>query len=261
MTVSSPSRGRLTRPTLFGIGVLLSYQLAWTAGIIPITSFPSLTQLGSSLGTELSGTSLWRHVWGTCWIWLSGLAIGAVLGVVGGLVIGANSVLQRLTQPTIDAVRPVPMIMLLPVAILLLGMGPKLGLVLVAFSVFWPMVIHTIYGVTGVDAVAGDVSRVLQLGRVRTLSFITIPAALPLIFTGLKVAAATGLVVQVGVALIVGGDGMGGAIAAAQIAGAIPEMYLYVLLTGLLAVAVMGGLTRVERRLVFYSPAHRKVAA
>ena len=113
---------------------------------------------------------------------------------------------------------------------------------LVAFAVFWPLVIQVIYGVRSVDPTALDTAAALQVRGLRRFVVVILPSAAPFVATGLRVAAAVALIVDVVAELIGGGSGVGLQILTAENSGptAFPVMYAYILVAGLL-VLLAGG--------------------
>ena len=122
---------------------------------------------------------------------LGGLAIGVVLGIVFGVLLGSIRVLDRLLEFSIESVRPVPSVALIPIALLAFGFGYRLEWAIVAFSCVWPVFIMTRAAVAGIPRGLLDVASVLELPPLRRFFAILLPAALPTAFVGIRRGKAT----------------------------------------------------------------------
>jgi len=247
------------------VGVVLAVLLAWQAlsatGALPSQEFPSATGTFAALGRVLQSAELWHAIRDTLAGWALGLLIGASLAILIGTVLGLNRFAYRSAIPVIEFLKTVPIIAILPLAILLFGATLKMKFLLIAFGVFWPMVIQVIYGVRSIDPTVRDTARVLQLRGARRFAVVTMPSAAPFIMTGLRVAAATALVLDIVAELIGGGAGLGLSILFAQNAGPseVTTMYAYIVVTGLLGVLVTGLFILLERRVLHWHPSQRNL--
>jgi NitT/TauT family transport system permease protein len=145
----------------------------------------------------------------TLWASLAGLVLGGGLGLILGILIGLFAPLARLLQVTIEALRPVPSIALLPIALLIFGFGFALEISLVAFATFWPVVIISQAAIAGVEPMLMDVSRALGLGFAGRIVKIVIPATLPRIFVAFRLAAGIALIVAVTAEIVNNPIGLG----------------------------------------------------
>lgn len=188
---------------------------------------------------------------------LVGLAIGSLIGVALGVVIGSSRLLRDATTPTVEFLRPIPAISLIPVALVFFGLGTSMYRFVVAYAVVWPIFINTLYGVRGVDRMLHDVARTSGVGWVGRLVRVTLPAALPSIATGLRLGAAGALIVTVTTEFVQGTDGVGSYMERQQFAGNLDELYAAVVLTALLGYAINLALRAAERRGVFWAGEER----
>ncbi|MGH3625954.1 MAG: ABC transporter permease, partial [Sciscionella sp.] len=161
--------------------------------------------------------------------------------------------------PVVEFLKTVPAIAILPLVIIVFGATMEMKIFLVAFAVLWPLTIQVIYGVRAVDPLVRDTAKALQLRGLRRFGTITMPSAAPFIATGLRVAAATGLILAVIAELVGGAQGLGLNILTAENAGpsALPMMYAYILVTGVAGVVLTGLLTVLERRLLHWHESQR----
>ena len=126
--------------------------------------------------------------------WAIGLAIAAAAAIVLGIVIGSSDVLRRGTHSTIEFLRPIPSVALIPLAVLVFGTSLRSTLLLVVYAAFWQVLIQVLYGVGDVDPVASDTAKSYGLGRVARVRYLVWPTALPYVMTGLRLGAAVALI-------------------------------------------------------------------
>jgi ABC-type nitrate/sulfonate/bicarbonate transport system permease component len=178
--------------------------------------------------------ALLSAVGGTLESWAVGLGIATLLGVIGGALVGRSWIAEAFTEMLVRMMRPLPSLALIPVAILIAGLGLKMTAGLVAFTSFWPIFINTRYGVQQVDNLLIDSGRTLGLRHARLLTQVILPAAAPLIASGLQIAISLALVVTVSVELVSGSGGLGTFVMQAQQGNAVPTMYAGIIVGGLL---------------------------
>jgi NitT/TauT family transport system permease protein len=180
----------------------------------------------------------------------AGLAIGSVIGLALGIAFGVSSVLDRLMEVTIEAIRPIPSIALLPIALIALGFGYRMEIVIVAFACVWPMLILSRTAVRGVEPRLMEVSRALRLTPVQRIIKIIIPAALPRIFVAFRLSAGIALIVAVTVEIAINPLGLGAGIMQAQQALRADLMLAYLVWIGIVGYGLNLALVVVQR-LVF----------
>lgn len=193
---------------------------------------PTLRALGSH------GTELLHAVGGTMQAWAVGLAVAIVAGVVLGALVGRSSVAAASTEMLVRMMRPLPSLALIPVAILIAGLGLKMTASLVAFTSFWPIFINARYGVRQVDNLLIETGRTLDLRGFAMLRRVILPAASPLIASGIQVSVSLALIVTVSVELVGGTGGIGLFVLGQQQANQVPAMYAGILVGGLLGWAL-----------------------
>jgi ABC-type nitrate/sulfonate/bicarbonate transport system permease component len=124
-------------------------------------------------------------------------------------VLGSAKALDRLMEFSIESLRPIPSVALIPVAMLIFGFGYRMEIAIVAFAAFWPVLILTRNAVAGVDRALYDVARVLQLSALDRTRKIVLPAALPRIVVAFRLAAGIALTVAVTVEVTTNPLGLG----------------------------------------------------
>jgi NitT/TauT family transport system permease protein len=147
---------------------------------------------------------------------LLGLAIAALAGILGGAVLGLWPILDRVTSPTVEALRAIPAVAFMPLALMMFGFGVGLEASIVAYACVWPILIVTISAVRSIEPRLMEVADALQLSFPERLIKIILPAATARINVGLRVAAGISLVVAVTVEIVLNPRGLGYALVLAQ---------------------------------------------
>ena len=248
-------------PRLMGVvAILVVLEVCSRTGVLPRESFPPVSEIYRSLIGLLTEPGLWIEVGRTMRGWAVGLLLAAVLAVPLGMLLGASRRAFQMSRLVIEFLRPVPSVALIPLAVLVFGVGQDMKVFLVTFACFWPILFQSIYGVQDVDPVARDTARSYGLPPLARFTRVTLPSAAPYIATGLRISSAIALILALTAELVVGAPGLGRAIAVSQISGSITQMYALILATGLLGWLLNTVFLAVERRLLRWHPSHREVA-
>jgi len=215
----------------------------------------------SALAGE-GGTAAFRQaVADTLQQWALGLAIAVAAGATVGVLIGSVPLLRRVTASTIEFLRPIPSVALVPLVVLLLGTQLGSALVLIVYAAFWQVLVQTLYGVGDVDPIAEQTARCYGLGRWARVRYVLWPTAQPYVVTGVRLAASVALILAITAELVIGSPGLGQQIAAAQSGGATALAYGLILVTGLFGLVVNVGVRAVERRVLRWHVSVRGEAA
>jgi ABC-type nitrate/sulfonate/bicarbonate transport system permease component len=243
---------------LIGIAVAFAvWQLLTVTKVLDPVAVPPASETLTTLGPSLGTGRLWQGAAETLEGTGIGFALGAVAGVLTGTVIGLNDIAYRSSFLVIEFLKTIPVIAVLPLAVLIFGTSLQMKVLLVTFGVFFPVLMQTIYGVRSVDPVVSDTGRVFGLGAWARFKSITIPSAAPYIATGLRLAAAAALLLDVLSEIVAGGSGIGLQIMQGQEGGDIAYTYAMILLVGTIGVILVVGLTALERRLLGWHEIYR----
>ena len=145
-----------------------------------------------------------------------GLIVGGSLGVVLGIALGLSKRVAQMSSLSIEMLRPVPSVALIPLAMLVFGFGFRMEFAVVAFASFWPMLVLTQAAVAQVEPRLLEVSHVLGLSATQRCFKIVLPAIVPRLFVALRLGVAVALVVAVTVEIAANPNGMGYAMMIAQ---------------------------------------------
>jgi ABC-type nitrate/sulfonate/bicarbonate transport system permease component len=179
-----------------------------------------------------------------------GYGIACVVAVAAGLALGLSRPLRRATDPIVQFLRAIPPPALLPFGILVLGVGNAMKVFIIAFVCLWPVLLNTIDGVAGVDPTLRETARVYDIGPVDRVLRVTLPAAAPQIFAGMRTALSLALILMVISEMVASTNGIGYFVLQAQRSFAIPEMWSGILLLGILGYVLNAVFLLVERRVL-----------
>lgn len=230
------------------LGFLATWELIPRLGLIDAKYLPPASEVVMALVRDLGLTAFWVSVGETMKAWFLGLVLAIVLAVVLGFVIGSSTFLRRATNSTVEFLRPIPSVALIPLAVLLFGVKLESSLMLITYAAFWQVLIQVLYGVADVDMVANNTAKTYGLGPLARIRYVVFPTALPYLMTGVRLAATVALVLAITAELVIGSPGLGREIALAQSGGAISGMYALVLATGLIGVVINALMRLIEKK-------------
>lgn len=253
-------RRRLPAPVLGSaglLGLMAVIELAPRVGLVDPRFLPPFSEMVSALLEQVSTATFWTALGNTVLGWAIGLAIAMVAGVALGIVIGSVPLLRAATSSTIEFLRPIPSVGLIPLVVLLYGTDMKATLILVVYASFWQVLVQVLYGVQDVDPVARETARSYRFSSWTQVRTVIWPTALPYVMTGFRLAAAVALILEITGELIIGSPGLGNEIAVAQSSGAVASMYALVIVTGVFGVLVNLVARVLERRSLQWHPSVR----
>jgi ABC-type nitrate/sulfonate/bicarbonate transport system permease component len=248
-------------PAVAVVCALALWELVVGIGLLSEDHVPSMTATVAELAELLGDGDFWSAVGATLQGWAFGLGIAAALAIPLGILIGSSPLAYRAVRFVVEFLRPIPSVALVPLAVLIYGVGLESKVFLAAFASFWPLFVQTLYGVQDVDPVATDTARSFGLGRFERLWRIKLPSAVPYIATGLRISSAVALILAVTAEIVIGSEGLGRSINVARQGGAIELMYALIITTGLLGWLLNILTTQAERRVLHWHPSQRQVAA
>jgi ABC-type nitrate/sulfonate/bicarbonate transport system permease component len=179
-----------------------------------------------------------------------GYAIGVVLGVVIGVVFGVSRRIRLMFRPVAAFLRSVPPPVLIPPAIVLLGIGGAEKIAIIAFVCLWPVALNTEDGVVGIDPTILDTARSYNIKGIDRLRLVVLPAVAPRIFAGMRFSLSISVTMLVVAEMIASSNGVGFFVLNAEQSYSIPQMWAGILLLGLLGYLLNVALYAVERRVL-----------
>ncbi|NMH97449.1 ABC transporter permease [Pseudonocardia sp. K10HN5] len=230
------ARGRdRTIAVLTPIVLLALWEVLARTGLIDARFFPAPSSVFDRMVALMASGELWIHVGASLQRLFLGFWLGLVPAIVLGVVMGLNRSVRAAISPLVSGTYPIPKSALLPLILLIFGLGEMSKIVMVAIGVFYPVVINTMAGVVQVSSMHYDVARNFGAGRWQVFRTVAVPGAMPSIMTGIELGAGLGLIL-IAIAEMVGAQtGLGFMIWNAWQLYSVETMYV-----GLLVVALIG---------------------
>jgi ABC-type nitrate/sulfonate/bicarbonate transport system permease component len=226
---------------LLGVWELLAY-----VHVIDTRFFPSPSKIFGAMwqmvlpSAQFPGGELWFHVLVSLQRITIGFIIGAVPAVLVGVAMGLFSPIRAVIQPLIDATFPIPKVALLPLFIMIFGIGEESKYAIIATAVIYLVLINTVAGVRNIDRIYLDVGKNFHASRRMMFTDIALPGALPMIVTGLKLGMGVALLVIVTAEFVGAKSGIGYLIWTSWQVFQVEKMYV-----GLLVIAIVGFATAI----------------
>lgn len=173
-------------PWLVPVLLISSWQAASSLGWLSTRVLPAPTQVVEAFWALASSGELWTHVKVSAWRALTGLAIGGGLGLLLGLLTGSFRTVETLLDSTVQMVRNIPALALIPLVILWFGIEEEAKLFLISVSVFFPIYLNTFHGIRSVDPGLIEMGRTYGLNRWQLYTQIVLPGAVSSILVGLR---------------------------------------------------------------------------
>jgi NitT/TauT family transport system permease protein len=219
---------------------------------------PPASSIVAEAGRLVVTVEFWSALVATLWAALYGLLRAVVIAVPIGLLLGLSDRAYRAAITVVELFRPIPSVALVPLAILVLGRGTEMKVFLVTYACVWPILFNTIYGAHSVDRVSTDTATAFGLSRLRSARRVTLPAAAPFIFVGVKIATSIALILAVSAELVGGSpSGLGAEMFKAQQFGNLKLVYAYTLVTGVIGLVSYIGLEALDRRFFAWNQVER----
>ena len=254
--MSTPSRrAHRARGVGLQVTVVLAVLLVWKLGTEWADSlfFPPPNEVLSEVwnGWILDWSATWSdNLEPSLTRLLTGFLLAAVFAVSLGVAIGRSRTLGDYVEPIIHFVRSIPPPALLPLLLVLLGIGDDMKVVLIAIGVFPPILLNTADGVRSIDPLYLDTAAVYRIPRLRRLTRVILPAAAPEIFAGLRISLSIAVILMVISELIAATNGVGFRILQAQRQFKMVDLWAGLVVLGAMGAALNAVLALIERRVL-----------
>lgn len=236
-----------------GIAGVVVLGLVWEflprLGLVNSYFFPPLHAVLDALWAMIKDGELEKHLKASLVRSFTGFGLAIVTAIPIGAAIAWYRPVREFLLPVLEIFRNTAALAILPVFTLILGIGETSKIAIVLYACFFPILLSTITGVAGVDPQLLRSARVLDLSAVQTFRKVVFPAALPTIFTGIRISGAAAILVLIAAEMIGANAGLGYLINYSQFNFLIPKMYAGILTTSALGVALNYALIGIERRL------------
>jgi NitT/TauT family transport system permease protein len=231
------------------IGLLAAvWEIFPRLGVVDATFLPPLSDVLLAWRDLLTSGQLTEHLQASLARSLSGLALAIALGIPLGLLIGWYAPVATLLNPVLEVFRNTAALALLPVFVLILGLGETSKVAIICYACTWPILLNTISGVQSVDPLLIKSARSLGLGPLRLFQKVILPAAVPTVFTGVRLAGAYSILILIAAEMVGAKAGLGYLINYAQYNFAVPDMYAGIVTISAIGLVVNQVLVQIERR-------------
>jgi ABC-type nitrate/sulfonate/bicarbonate transport system permease component len=233
--------------------LLGALEWAVKAGKVNAALVPAPTVVAAKTWEIVSRGEVFAPLGSTLYLLAVAFVVSTVLAVGAGLLMGRHAWLHALFEPLLELLRPLPKPALLPPLILFLGLGDAMKLTVIGLGVFFPTLINTLQGVRGVDPVQLDVARTFGHSPRALLLKVVLPAAMPLVLSGMRISLGLGLVLVVVAEMMAGTGGVGYLIIDMQRTFQVAKMYAWILVLAVLGLLLNHLFVRLERRVIHWS--------
>ena len=225
------------RGNALGVGVVIALLLLWqvVAAIKQTVYVPTVTTIFATFIKEWFSPTFGQQAIPSLYRMVVGYAFACVIGISIGIIIGSFKKIYQLLDPVLQFWRAIPATAIIPVGILLIGIGDQMKMVVICFGAMWPILINSADGARLVPTERLDTARIFGLTPFETLIRVIVPSAAPMIAAGMRTGLSIAFIMIVVSEMIGSTDGLGYYILQAQRTFAIPEMY-----GGILLLAILG---------------------
>lgn len=255
MTARSGAEWRLGVAGIATLFVL--WELTVRAGLVSPLALPGPVAVVRALGALLIDPSFLAQAADTLIAWLLAMLLTVIVAIPIGLIMGYVSALYRPASTFVHAARSVPATSLIPVAILLFGLGTPMKVAVVCYAIAWPLVLNAMYGVHAVEGQLMTTGRSFGWGRTKLLWRVILPSAAPSIATGIRIAGSIGLLLVVSAEILGARRGIGTVLTVYEEAHRLDFVYAGIVVVGLLGMLISYALAALERAATPWAHANR----
>jgi ABC-type nitrate/sulfonate/bicarbonate transport system permease component len=230
--------------------LVAGWELASRADLVPLQTMSRPSDISAAWWTEFSSGALLIATLQTLQATFLGFLIATAIGILTGLVVGLSSAARLMVSPSLEALRPVPPVALIPISLLLLGFGVSMEAAVIAFACVWPILIATTAAVRASESRLYELAQILELSAFSYARKFVLPAALGRIGVGMRIGLGIALVVAVTVEIVVNPRGLGYGLIMAQQSMRPDSMYAQLLWVGIIGSVLNLLLTQFDRRIL-----------
>jgi NitT/TauT family transport system permease protein len=250
MTVSTAMRA--SAPLLVVLALLALWQFG--AVLMQQEYWPGLQEIFPALGAVLKSGELWPDLAGSLRRLAIGFSIGVLIGVPLGLATGRSVLVDSLVSPLLGMIYPVPKAALLPLVMLWFGAGDLSKIFIIVTTVSLPLIYHAQHGAQAVDTKLLWSARAMGVSPAREIAKIVLPAALPEILIGMRVAIVLGVIVMLTSEMFVRQAGLGNLLFTSLDMGQYPAGYAIILVIAFIGFGLDFLFERLRLRLTRWAP-------
>jgi ABC-type nitrate/sulfonate/bicarbonate transport system permease component len=230
MTSKRISSGRAAGRWLSPIGFILLWEMVGRLGWVDPFFLPPPTTILKAMYKMAASGELVRHMEASVYRAVCGYILAALLGIGFGIAICWSRIIENVLDPLFELMRPISTLGLVPLMILWFGIGNGSKIAIVFKACFFPILLNTIAGIRGVNLKLIQAGRSLGAGERQLWTKVILPAAMPVIFTGMRISTAISMLAIVGVEMFSADSGLGFVIVDSQRVFATDKMFVGILM-------------------------------
>jgi NitT/TauT family transport system permease protein len=239
----------LLLPLVSLTGILLLWEICGRLGLLNPLFFPVPSLIAVAFLTMVADGEIQANLSITLVRVFAGFLIGTIPGIIIGLLMGASEKIRLLLDPLVAATYPIPKLAIFPLLMIIFGIGEFSKIIAIAIGCFFLVLINAMAGVRNINKVYFDVAKNYGASKKQLFTRVILPASLPMIFTGIRLALGTSLIVVVGVEFVSANYGIGALIWNAWETFEIEKLYVGIFLCAILGILFTVVLKRVEERI------------
>jgi sulfonate transport system permease protein len=230
--------------------LIIGWEVAANAGLVNQSILPGPSRILKSFIKQMKNMSLEENVLVSLQRVAIGYVIGAFFGILMGIFTGLYRLFNRIVSLGFEILRPIPVIAWVPVLILISGIGETSKIIVIVIGTFWSVFLNTSDGIRNVDKKLIEVSTIFKKRKLAVITKVILPAALPSIFTGLRLGVGTAWISVIGAELIAASSGLGFLISYSREMSQPASMFVGVFTIGLIGCLINILIRQLERHLL-----------
>ena len=239
--------------------LLAAWEIGGQTGFIDKRFFPPPSDIATTAVDMVRSGSLQGDFLVTMKAWLIAFVVGTLIGTAAGVLLGLSRIARAALEPVLSAFYTIPKLAILPLLLMIFGLGETPKIILVALGVFFITWISALEAVLDVPEGYFETARSFAVGRGRMLRKVLIPAVLPQIFVGLRIAVGQSILILIGVEFVTGDDGLGHMIWNSWQIFAADRMYVGIILVALIGFFLTNAIQLVGRWCVPWAPRSQRL--
>ncbi|MDY6243792.1 MAG: ABC transporter permease [Lachnospiraceae bacterium] len=230
--------------------IFIIWQILCDKEVLNKAIVPSPVRVIEKSVELIKGGILWENLWASFRRVLVGFFFGAITGVAFGVLMGLFAKINEAVAIVFGVLRPIPTIGLVPLFIMLFGIGEKSKIIVIAIGTFWSVLLNTEHGITNIDIKYLEVANVLEKSRKTILMKVVFPSAIPSIFTGLRLGLSAAWKSVVAAEMLAAVRGIGYMISYAREMSQPANMFVGLFTIGIIGVAIDSLILRLQNKII-----------
>jgi NitT/TauT family transport system permease protein len=231
-------------------GILLFWELCGRLGLLNPLFFPVPSLIFNEFFEMLADGEIQKNLFITMFRVFAGFIIGTIPGIIIGLIMGASYKVRQILDPIVAATYPIPKLSIFPLLMVIFGIGELSKIMAIAIGCFFLTLINAMAGVRNINKVYFEVAKNYGASRRQLFTRVMLPASLPMIFTGIRIALGMSLIVVVGVEFVSANYGIGALIWNAWQTFEIEKLYVGIFICAILGILFTLALKKMEQHLI-----------